>query len=492
MDSSEPKFKPAGLVSDSAADPAAPTPVEAPAFAPDDLICERYKVVRFIARGGMGAVYEVEDQELQARVALKIIAPDRTSSTRQASRFRQEIQHARRVTHPSVCRVFDLGRHRDASRGDVLFLTMELLEGETLAAYLRRHGPMTCEEAMPVIRQIVSALAAAHQVGIVHRDLKPANVMLLAGAPDPVVKVTDFGLATDPQSEETRSVSTDIVGTPEYMAPEQFRGQCSIRTDVYALGVTVFQMLTGHLPVSFEAPFKSLPAEISRHIPQSWQTAVTKCLSVHPGERFATVQEFWRAVSGETLTGQFERTTIVSPMQRHRTAAIALGALLLAVVALFVAGIIPNPFRRLPAQKHIAVFPFRNIGDDPANQAFAEGVAESLTSKLSQLERYQKSFWVVPASDTRTMKTLDEAYRDLGVTLAVTGSIEHTSDGVDVTANVVDGPYSGNSEVGHNLVVPGTQYFHRNADVVQPDPVHKVLGSDFAWVGLTIYVELNP
>ncbi len=102
------------------------------------------------------------------------------------------------------------------------------------------------------------------------------------------------------------------------------------------------------------------------------------------------------------------------------------------------AGRIPNPFKRLPQEKHLAVLPFQNIGNDASNQAFAEGVAESLTSKLSQLERYQKSFWVVPSSDTRNVKSLDEAYRNLNVTLAVTGSIEHTPDGLNLTADLVD------------------------------------------------------
>lgn len=430
-----------------------------PIFGAGEMIGGRYRVVRFIARGGMGEVYEVEDGELQTRVALKTIAPERASSSRQISRFRQEIQLARKVSHPNVCRVFDLGRHHDA-KGDVLFLTMELLPGETLAAHLREHGPMTCAQALPLVRQMVAALSAAHHLGIVHRDFKPGNVMLVESANGLVVKVTDFGLATNPEAEETVSRSlTEILGTPEYMAPEQLRGQCSARTDIYALGMTVFQMLTGGLPTATEAPFKGAitgsgrsqavgsgkpgqtgkrasASATGKRIPQRWRSAVTKALASNPAARFESVEEFWYALSGEAPTGQLGRIT--TAILRHRVIYATGLTLLLAAITLVMAGVLPNPFRPLPHEKHIAVLPFENIGGDASAQAFAEGVSASLTSKLSQLERYHKSFWVVPASDTRNIKSLAEAQRDLNVTLAVTGSIEHTSGAVDLIVNLVD------------------------------------------------------
>ena len=427
------------LMADSRDQTATQIRPDRPIFLPDDVIGDRYRVVRFIARGGMGEVYEVEDWELQARIALKTIAPERASSARQIGRFRQEIQLARKVSHANVCRVFDLGHHKDKLHADLLFLTMELLEGETLSAYLHRRGSMTCEQALPLVRQMVSALAAAHQLGIVHRDFKPGNVMLVEATPGPLAKVTDFGLATNPECDETVAESVvDVVGTPEYMAPEQLRGQCSSRSDIYALGITVFQMLTGKLPCSHDAPFKELDAGTVKRIGPRWREAITKSLAVNPADRFATVEEFWCALSGENLPTQSGWKAFAAGIRRHR-ATYAIGAcVVLGAIILVLAGALPNPFKRLPQEKHLAVLPFQNIGNDASNQAFAEGVAESLTSKLSQLERYQKSFWVVPSSDTRHVKSLDEAYRNLNVTLAVTGSIEHTAEGVNLTADLVD------------------------------------------------------
>jgi serine/threonine protein kinase len=427
------------LMADSRDQTATQIRPDRPIFLPDDVIGDRYRVVRFIARGGMGEVYEVEDWELQARIALKTIAPERASSARQIGRFRQEIQLARKVSHANVCRVFDLGHHKDKLHADLLFLTMELLEGEPLSAYLYRHGPVTCEQALPLVRQMVSALAAAHQLGIVHRDFKPGNVMLLETARGPLAKVTDFGLATNPECDETVAESVvDVVGTPEYMAPEQLRGQCSTRTDIYALGLTIFQMLTGRFPSSHDAPFKGLEADVVKRIGPRWREAITKSLAVNPADRFATVEEFWCALSGENLPTQSGWKAIAAGIRRHRATYAISACVVLAAIILVLAGALPNPFKRLPQEKHLAVLPFQNIGNDASNQAFAEGVAESLTSKLSQLERYQKSFWVVPSSDTRHVKSLDEAYRNLNVTLAVTGSIEHTAEGVNLTADLVD------------------------------------------------------
>lgn len=409
-----------------------------PIFSPGQVICNRYAVLRFIARGGMGEVYEVEDIELRARIALKTVSSTRAVSQHQLNRFRQEIQLARKVSHPNVCRVFDLGRHHDAEHGEVLFLTMELLPGRTLAAYLMEHGPQTYDQALPLVRQMVQGLAAAHHVGVVHRDFKPGNVMLVDSPDGPVVKISDFGLAVNPESDETASVMmSEIMGTPAYMAPEQLHHQYSTRTDIYALGLTVFQMLTGRLPESYEAPFSQTSAPSTKRMRSRWRQAIARAIAQNPANRFATVEEFWSALSGETLPGQTTGKAILTILRRHRIAVAAM-CLVLLIGVLLGTGVIPNPFHTLPQQKHIAVLPFRNIGNEVSNQAFADGVAETLTSNLSQLERYQKSFWVVPASDTRDIKTLDEAHRDLNVTLAVTGSIEHTADGVNLIANLVD------------------------------------------------------
>ena len=409
-------------------------------FADGDVIDARYRVIRFIAKGGMGEVYEVEDQDLKAKVALKTFTISPVFPARLADRFKREIQLSRQVTHPNVCRVYDLGHHSHPACGEILFLTMELLSGETLAARLEQHGAMTCDQALPLIRQMISALAAAHQLGIVHRDFKPGNVILIEESGKTLVKVTDFGLARSvrPEENSTRSF-IEVAGTPPYMAPEQFRGEYSQQTDIYALGLTIFQMLTGKLPASRTSLFEGIPAKTVREIGPRWQRSIAKCVATDPAARVHRVGDVWKMLSGKDWVDDFHVVTN-TPRYRRLTAVLAVTALVLLVATgLFWEGILRNPLRSVPDEKHIAVLPFQSIGNANAgDQAFSDGVIETLTSKLSQLERFQKSFWVVPSTDARQVKSLDDAYRRLNITLAVTGSIQHTASGVILTSNLVD------------------------------------------------------
>src|SRR5262249_25430250 len=189
-----------------------------PAFAAGVVLAKRYRIVRFIARGGMGEVYEAEDQELGERVALKTIHPDRVGDQRAVDRFKREIFLARKVTHRNVCRLFDVGFHDTTT-----FLTMELLEGETLAQRIHEAGRFSAAAALPIVQQMAAALDAAHAAGIVHRDFKSQNVMLCGAR----VVVTDFGLARGPHGGEDAPLSRsgEIVGSPGYMSPEQVEGR---------------------------------------------------------------------------------------------------------------------------------------------------------------------------------------------------------------------------------------------------------------------------
>src|SRR5580658_8085379 len=162
-------------------------------FFPGDVLAGRFKVLRFLARGGMGEVYESEDLEFNERVALKTARVELIQGAHEIDRFRREIQLARKVTHPNVCRIFDVSYHRPAGAGpEIAFLTMELLDGETLGERLRRAGPVGGGEALTIARQICLGLAAAHQEGIIHRDLKPGNVVLVPSRTGLRAVVTDF------------------------------------------------------------------------------------------------------------------------------------------------------------------------------------------------------------------------------------------------------------------------------------------------------------
>ncbi|HEV8582872.1 MAG TPA: tetratricopeptide repeat protein [Thermoanaerobaculia bacterium] len=311
---------------------ARPRRVDEPAFAPETTIAGRYRVVRFIARGGMGEVYEVDDLELRERVALKTVRPEVARDNVAVERFRREIQLARKVTHPNVCRIFDVSYHRDAGTGEgFIFLTMELLTGESLAERLRRSGPMSAEEALPIARQIAEGLHAAHQVGVVHRDLKPGNVMLVESRGATRAVVTDFGLARLEAGGEaaaehglTLTAAAAVVGTPAYLAPEQVEGsEITAATDIYALGIVLYEMLTGRVPFladnALSTAVKRLreaPTPPRVHAPgldPRWESAILRCLEREPAARFVSAPEILQAITNPSHTEVFLRPSAALP-----------------------------------------------------------------------------------------------------------------------------------------------------------------------------------
>jgi tetratricopeptide (TPR) repeat protein/TolB-like protein len=297
-------------------------------FLPDELIASRYRVVRFIARGGMGEVYEVEDLDLAVRVALKTVRPEPDGGSH-AERFKREIQLARQVTHPNVCRIFDLVRHTRASgperEREVLCLTMELLSGETLLDRVRRGGILSTAQARPIVEQLASALAAAHRVGVVHGDFKSANVMLVPTEADGDVRVviTDFGLARASAGSVSDDVTVTrrIIGTPAYMSPEQMEGKpVTASADIYALGIVMYELVTGRRPFAAEdslaAAVKRLtepppsPSSYRPGLDPRWEAVILTCLRRDPGQRFATADDVVRALRGERLSSTLRLASV--------------------------------------------------------------------------------------------------------------------------------------------------------------------------------------
>ena len=280
--------------------PARKNGAEPPVFLPEEVVAGRFRIVRPLGVGGMGQVFEAEDLELGSSVALKVIRPGVAHATKAEELFRREVQLARQVTHPNVCRIFDLVVHHPGVSGTrwgegdrpILALTMELLSGETLATRLARQGPLSWLEALDLLRQLAAALDAAHDVGVYHCDFKPSNVVL---TPIRAV-VTDFGLARSAWTED-EGVGASLRGTPAYLAPEVLAGsKPGAAADRYALGVVAFQMLTGRLPD--EGSLDGSP-----ELPQAVDTVLRRALHREPAERFteaaalvAALQEIQRAV----------------------------------------------------------------------------------------------------------------------------------------------------------------------------------------------------
>jgi tetratricopeptide (TPR) repeat protein len=322
---------------------------------------------------------------------------------------------------------------------------MEYLEGVTLAERLERDGPLPLAEAEAIALQLCAAVQAIHDAGVIHRDIKSRNVMLAPRKGATQVVMMDLGLAREsavaPDGEEGLTVPGAVLGTPQYMAPEQFEGtQTTPATDIYALGVLLYEIATGKTPFRGATPMgmavrrakRPTPASSVREkLPRHWDAVINRCLEFDPELRYQSAKDVAEALRGR-------RPHRVGWMVGYAAAAV------LAVAA--VVGVARWSSTRgsgpLAAEgpKHLAVLPFANIGDDPANRITSDGLLETLTSRLSDLDSSGKTLWVVPASEVRQRKVTEprDAVQQLGVNFVVTGSVQREEKGVRLIVNLVD------------------------------------------------------
>ncbi|HXP11117.1 MAG TPA: WD40 repeat domain-containing serine/threonine protein kinase, partial [Acidobacteriaceae bacterium] len=313
--------------------PTANPPASPDRFQAGQLIANRFLIVRFIARGGMGEVYEAKDQFLQdASIALKIIRPEIAADAAASARFEQEVLLARKVVHPNLCPIYEIFRC-DQPPPPFLFLTMKLLQGETLDSRLKQSGAIP--DTVEIFNQMLAGVAALHAGGIIHRDLKPNNVMLESDGARLHVSIMDFGLARLNQAENTLLGSGMIAGTPGYFAPELLRGERPTKaTDLFALGVVLHEVLTGKRPTVSGRDFSVAPAPALR-------SAKAPAELVQAVESFLSSDPEIRSRAFERVTGGGYGPTQSS--SRNKKLHWYIGASLLAVIALALAATITRP-----------------------------------------------------------------------------------------------------------------------------------------------------
>ena len=269
-------------------------------FTPGTVLAGRYRVVGLLGRGGMGEVYRADDLKLGTPVALKFLPRGLADDPERRERLLAEVRIARQIAHPNVCRVFDIGETIDDRR--LQFLSMEYIDGEDLASLLRRIGRLPSDKALDISRQICAGLAAAHDRGVLHRDLKPANIMLDGRGR---VRITDFGLAVAADAER---IEADASGTPAYMAPEQFSAGPSVRSDIYALGLVLYEIYTGkraytartaaELRARKEQELPPAPSELIKDMNPSVERVILRAIARDPRARPASVAQVASALPG--------------------------------------------------------------------------------------------------------------------------------------------------------------------------------------------------
>jgi serine/threonine protein kinase/Flp pilus assembly protein TadD len=402
-----------------------PAPEYTPQFKAGDLLLDRFEVVRFIARGGMGEVYEVEDRHLRGvHLAVKTILAQFASDPLMQDRFEHEILHAREVVHPNLCPIYDIF-HWKRPQGVLTFLTMKLLPGESLAARLDRLGPRPSEEAACIVTQVAAGIAAAHDAGILHRDIKAANIMV-DGLGDQVhACVTDFGLARGALGETTSLTVGGIAGTPGYMAPELFLGNAPTKaSDVYAFGVVVYQAFTGHLPKRTSQNGHAKKNEtLDATLPAKWSEVVKRCLEPDPGRRVQDVSEALEPVRPDRNPfGQFVAKSLT---RRNLIIGGSAWAAAVAGGAWFGWDEILDLLHPLPEKRYVALMAW------PAgeSQSVVQSILDSIQNRLARAEASAKDLLIISFNDLRnaadTPQTPTSAVAALGANLVLAVSL-HT------------------------------------------------------------------
>ena len=269
------------------------------------VIADRYHIIKKLGEGGMGAVYLGEHVKMGRKSAIKVMNPGMAADPDAISRFNREASNASRISHPNVCQIYDFGETPDG----VIYLAMEFIEGAALTDLIEREGALPPARAGKILKQSADALASAHDLGIVHRDLKPDNIMIVQGRDgSDIVKVVDFGIAKAVAGDEAGQKVTKtglVVGTPEYMSPEQLSGdKLDGRSDIYSLALVFYRMLTGVLPFQADSAQETMikrltddpmPLETARPdivFPAKLQAVLDKALARMPSERYANATQF--------------------------------------------------------------------------------------------------------------------------------------------------------------------------------------------------------
>ena len=424
----------------------------------------RYQVIEELGKGGMGRVYKVFDTDVKEKVALKLLKPEIAADNETIERFSNEIKLARKIRHKNVCGMFDLGKAEGT-----LYLTMEYVLGEDLKRLIRRMGQFPTGKAVSVANQISEGLSAAHDLGIVHRDLKPSNIMV---DEEGNARIMDFGIARSLKEKGITGAGV-MIGTPEYMSPEQVEGKdVDQRSDIYSLGIILFEMLVGRVPFEGETPLSIAhkhkyeppadPRKLNAQVPENLSRLILRCLEKDRGKRYQTAEELRADLekieqglpTTERIVARkkpFTSREITVKFNLKKLAIPLFGVVVLAAAAVILWKFIPH--RKAPAavakiENSIAVITFKNQTGDPTYDYLQDAIPNLLITNLENTGLFYVATWermqdILKQMGVKPARTIDsdlgfELCRREGIKAIAIGSFTKAGDVFRTDVKILD------------------------------------------------------